>query len=69
MFVYKVDLFKELEKAGYTKARIKKENIIGQASVQMIREGKVIGINSLDRICGILKKQPGSLIKWVPDEE
>ena len=69
MFVYKIDLLTELKKAGYSTIRLRKENILGQASIQNIREGKVIGINALDKVCGVLKKQPSSIIKWVPDEE
>lgn len=69
MLYYKVDVFEELKKKGYSTYRLQKEKILPQASAQKIRNGEVVGIIIIDRICSLLGWQPGSLIGWKPDEE
>jgi len=69
MFRYKIDVMKELIAAGYNPARIRKEKLLGERTIQQIREGEVVGITSLERICMMLHCQPGDLIEWAPDNE
>lgn len=69
MLKYKFDVLEALKDAGYSTYRIRKENLLGQATVQQLREGKVVGINAIDQICRLLDMQPGNIIKYVPDEE
>ena len=40
MINYKIDVFKELEKHGFTQARLKKENLLSQQTISNIRAGK-----------------------------
>ena len=67
MFVYKIDVLQELSDIGYTANRMRREKLLGQATIQQIREGKVVGISSLHTICELLDCQPGNIIKYVPD--
>lgn len=69
MLVYKIDVLAELKKAGWSANRLSKEKIIASTNLQRIREGKMVGNIALDQICTLLKKQPGSIIKWIPDPE
>jgi putative transcriptional regulator len=69
MLVYKIDVLAELKEAGYNANRLRKEKLMGQASIQQLRGGKVIGINNLDTLCRLLDCQPGNIIKYVPDEK
>ena len=69
MLVYKIDVLQALKDAGYNTNRMRKEKLLNEAAIQNLRDGKMVGIIAIDRICSMLKKQPGSLIKWVPDEE
>lgn len=68
MLVYKIDVIQELKDKGYNSNRIRKEKLIGENAMQKLREGKMVGNIALDQICTLLQKQPGSIIKWVPDE-
>ena len=68
MLVYKIDVIKELKDKGYNTNRIRKEKLIGENAMQKLREGKMVGNIALDQICTLLQKQPGSIIKWTPDE-
>ena len=69
MYKYRIDVLKELKEAGYNQTRIRKENILPQATVTNIRNGEMIGLKSLDTICTILKKQPNYIIEHVPDKD
>ena len=66
MIVWKsnVDVLKMLKDAGFSSKRIQVENLIGQASVQQIRVGKMVGIKTLDKICDMLNVQPSELIEF-----
>lgn len=65
MLVYKINVIESMNEAGYNTTRILRENIIGQASMQKIRKGEMVGIKTLERICEILDMQPGNIIKYV----
>ena len=70
MIRYKVDILAELKKAGYSTYRLRKENILGQATMQMLRLGSSkISVETVDTICTLLACQPGDLLEWVPGEE
>jgi putative transcriptional regulator len=59
----------ELKKRGYPSNRLIREKILASATVQQIRDGKVVGNIALNTLCTLLQKQPGSIIKWIPDPE
>lgn len=67
MLTYKIDVLKELRENGYTTTRLRKEKLLGENSIQYIREGKMVGAKALDNICKLLDMQPGNIIKYVED--
>lgn len=69
MLVYKIDVLAELKKKGYSANYLSTHGIINGVSLQKIRNGVMVGNIALDQICTLLKKQPGSIIKWIPDPE
>lgn len=68
MIVYKIDVMDALKEAGYNSTVILKNNLIGQSAMQKIRDGKPIGIKTLDRLCELLDMQPGNIIKYVENK-
>lgn len=64
MLQYKIDVIKALKESGYNSTRILKENIISQSAMQKIRKGDMVGIKTLDQICGLLDMQPGDIIYY-----
>ena len=58
-----------LEAEGYNSYRIKKENLIGQATFSAIKKGTGgLDHRSIDKLCRALNCQPGDLMEYVPDE-
>lgn len=68
MFRYKVDVLHELKSKGFNSGVLMREKIFGSADVQKMRRGVVLGVSGLDRLCGLLRCQPGRIIEWVPDD-
>jgi DNA-binding Xre family transcriptional regulator len=69
MLVYKIDVLEALKEAGYNTTRLRKENILGQSTLQYMRNGEMLGPKALDIVCRLLDMQPGNIIKYVPDQE
>lgn len=68
MFVYKIDVLKELKAAGYSTARLRKEKLLGERSIQLIRHREMVGIIALERLCEMLDMQPGDIIYYMKEE-
>ena len=64
MLVYNQDVMELLKKSGYNTTRILKENLLSQSAMQDIRTGKMIGIRSLEKVCGLTGCQPGEIIRY-----
>ena len=67
MFIYKIDILKELKKAGYSSYRLRNEKLINERVIQQIRENEIFGIKPLHTVCKLLNKQPNDIIKYVKD--
>lgn len=64
---YKLDLMQELKKAGYNSNRIRKEKLIGQATLQQLRSGELVSWKTINTICMLLDCQPGDFLEYVKD--
>lgn len=67
MLVYKIDVLETLKENGYNTTRLRKEKLLGENSIQYLRENKMVGSKALDSICKLLDMQPGNIIKYVED--
>ena len=56
-----------MEERGVTSYTIKKENIIGQATLRKIKEGGDIDTRSIAKLCAYFDCQPGDILSYVPD--
>lgn len=63
-------LLKLLEERGITSYQIKKNNIIGQATLTKIKQGTGgLDHRSIDRLCRFLDCQPNDIMEYVKDPE
>ena len=65
MLMYKIDVLKTLKECGYNTTKLRKEKLLGENSIQYLRENKMVGAKALDSICKMLDMQPGNIIKYV----
>lgn len=68
MLTYKINVIDCLKQAGYNTTRIRKEKLLGENSLQYLREGKPVGAKALNNLCRLLDCQPGDILEYVPDD-
>ena len=59
---YQFDVLERLKQAGYNTSRLRRERILGEGTIQALREKRMISMDSLAKICQILHCQPGDII-------
>lgn len=66
---YKIDVLETLKAAGWSTYRLgaRGEKIIGERTIQMLREGRPVSFEILSRVCGLLHCQPGDILEYVED--
>ena len=65
---YKIDVLAALKKKGYNTTRIRIEKLIGQSYLQQLRNGEIVSIACLDKICKLLNCQPGDILEYIDTE-
>ncbi len=61
------ELLKERKKTMYD---LRKDKVIGVATVQKMRKGTgSIDTRSIEKLCAYLNCQPGDLMEYIPDAE
>lgn len=61
-------LLKLLEEKGYTSYRIRKEKILGQATLTAIKNGTGgLDHRSIAKLCEVLQCQPGDIMEYASD--
>ncbi len=66
---YRIDVLAALKEKGYSSTRIRNEKLIGQSYLQQIRNGEIVSVACIDKLCKLLNCQPGDILEYVPDEE
>lgn len=69
MIHYKIDVLAELKKHGYNQTRIQKERLLPTQTLQNIKCGKSITLETLNKICIMCKLQPGDIVEIIPTPE
>lgn len=66
--VYKIDVLDSLKKAGYNTSRLRKDKLIGEATIQKIREHQLVSWATIDTICTLLDCNIGDIVEYKKDE-
>lgn len=67
MLVYKINVLETLKENGYNTTRLRKEKLLGENSIQYLRNDKMVGTKALNSICKMLDMQPGNIIKYIEE--
>ena len=62
--VYKIDVLKELKEKGYNTSRLRKDKIMGEATIQKIRENQLVSWANMDTICDLLDCNVGDIVEF-----
>lgn len=69
MLVYKINILDKLKEAGYSSYKMRREKLLGEATIQKLRENRMIGIESIDAVCRMLQCQPGDIIEYTDEKK
>ncbi len=69
MIKYKKNIMEELKERGYSSARLRREKILGESTMQRLRRGEPIGLDAVNSICIILRCQPGDILEVAPSDQ
>jgi putative transcriptional regulator len=61
---YKIDVLASLKDQGYNTTRLRKEKLLAESTIQQLRENKLVSWANIDRICALLKCQPGDVLEY-----
>lgn len=63
---YKIDVLEALKSAGYSTYRLRKEKLLGEATIQRLRAGEPVSWENIATLCALLNCQPGDLLEHIP---
>ena len=66
---YKTDILAKLKESGYSTYKLRKDKILGEATIQKIRKGEIITWENVSTICGLLNCQLENILEYVPDKQ
>ena len=66
MIIY-LDILKKLSDAGYNTTRIRREKLISEYTLQNIREGKTVTLDTINTICKLTGLPVEKIIEYYPD--
>lgn len=69
MIVYKMNVLEALNQKGYTSYKLRKDKLIGERSIQLLREGTMVSWKTIDTICRLLHCQPGDVVSYLHNEQ
>ncbi len=67
--IYKVDVLSELKNKGISAYKMRKDKIMGERTMQQLRDKQLVSWDTLTKVCEMLNCQPGDLVEYVPDDE
>lgn len=70
MIKYKIDVLEALKSKGYTSYKLRKDKLIGEATIQKYRKNEcVTSADNLSLLCQLLECQPGDILEYQPDNK
>lgn len=62
--VYKVDVLKELKEKGFSTYKLRQEKLLGEATIQKLREGQLVSWENISTICNLLSCDIGDILEY-----
>lgn len=65
---YKIDVLKELKAKGFNTNRLRQDKLMGEATIQKIRENQLVSWANIDTLCKLLECDVGDLVEYQKEE-
>lgn len=64
---YKIDVLKSLKEVGYSSAKLRKEKIMGEATIQRLRHKQTVSFDVLSKLCYLLNCEIEDILVYKED--
>lgn len=64
---YKINVISALKNAGYSTYRLRKEKLLGEATIQKFRKNELVSWENITTICRLLNCQPGDIVEYISE--
>jgi putative transcriptional regulator len=64
MLQYKINILEELKQRGYTTYTLRKEKLLGESTIQKLRNNLPVSWENLEVLCGLLDCNIGDIIEY-----
>lgn len=61
---YKTNIMEALKDAGYSSTRLRREKLMGESYMSLLRRGELVSWATIDTICRLLNCQPGDILEY-----
>lgn len=65
MIRYKIDVLEVLKKRGFTTYKLRYDKLISDSAVSKLRKSEMVGLKTIDQLCGLLRCDVGDIIQYV----
>lgn len=62
-------LFSRLKSRGYTTYKIRRDKLISEGTLQTLRNNGSVSTKTIEKLCKILKCQPGDIMEYMEDKK
>lgn len=66
---YKIDILSALKEAGYTSYKLRKEKIMGEATLQKFRNNEPVSWDNVALLCQLLNCQVGDIFEYTEEQK
>lgn len=66
---YKIDVLATLKEKGYPTTRLRKEKLIGEATIQRLRHKQSVSFDILSKLCNLLECDIGDILTNEEEQE
>jgi putative transcriptional regulator len=67
--IYKINILEALKYRGYSTYKLRKDKLLGEATIQQLRNNELVSWTNLARICKLLNCQPGELLEYEEEQD
>lgn len=65
--LYRCDVLAALKEQGITTYRLRKDKIMGERTIQQLRDSQLVSWETMTKLCELLSCQPGDLVYYAAE--
>lgn len=66
---YKTDILAALKAAGYSTYKLRKDKLLGEATIQQLRNNELVSWANMTKLCELLACQPGDILEYKEEQD